>query len=231
MSLSLCVGQLADCIAVKDRDCVRRMRRALEKINEVLKANELPEHHEPERVQGGKRWTCRIAGHYLTPLRRLAAHVRQRLINDEGDEDEFDTWPEPWDRVWSVGYQDPILEEYYDDGGELFDHLMYHSDYQGYYVPIDFDDPLYPRGELEEELGGPIGSTRFLLSDCEEVARMIHLPTDLDADSKCFDDAVTSAEKLGQGWWNYATESERCLKLIAACRKSLEWNSVIVLHG
>src|SRR5262245_43217202 len=127
MSLSLYVGQLAHCIALKDRQAVREIRRDLKKINQVLKAEGLPEHHEPEEVPGGKVWSCRIAGDYLTPLRRLAAHVRLRLVRDQ--EEEFDEWPPPWDAVWHVGYEDPVLEEFYRDGGVLFDHLMYHSDF------------------------------------------------------------------------------------------------------
>jgi hypothetical protein len=229
MSLSVCVGQLAHCIALKDRAAVRESRRDLKRINQELKGRGLPEHHEPEEVPGGKAWSCRIAGDYLTPLRRLAAHVRLRLVRDE--EEEFDEWPAPWDAVWYVGYEDPYLDEYYTDASELFDHLMYHSDYQGYYVPIDFYEPLYPSGELFDQLGGQIGSTQGLLRDCEEVAKMIGLPTYLDADSKCFFDAVASAAKLGQGWWRYPTECERCLKMIAACRKSLEWGSIIEFHG
>jgi hypothetical protein len=102
---------------------------------------------------------------------------------------------------------------------------------EGYYVPINFYEPLFLDGALFNQLGGPIGSTQGLLSDCEVVARMIGLPTDLDPDSKCFRDATANADKLGLGWWRYATESSRCLQLIAACRKSLEWGAVIVFHG
>lgn len=230
MSLSIYVGQLAHCIALKDRVAVREIRRDLKKINKVLEAEGLPEHHEPEQVPGGKVWKCRIAGDYLTPLRRLAAHARRRMLQGEGD--FFEEWPQPWDAVYVRGFEDPVLDEYYREGGMTFEHLMYHEESKGFYLPVEFDEPLWPEDEaLRKELGGWIGSTKWLLSDCEEVAGMIELPTDLEADSKCFDDAVASAAKLGQGWWQYRTEAERCLKVIAACRKSLEWGSIIELHG
>src|SRR5262245_46862810 len=101
MSLCIEVGQLARCVALKDRAAVRDVKRDLKKINQVLKGVRLPEHHEPEHLKD-ESWSCRIAGHYLTPLRRLAAHARLRLVQDEGD--EFEEWPAPWDRVWSVDY-------------------------------------------------------------------------------------------------------------------------------
>src|SRR4051812_2505419 len=101
MGLCVDVGRLARCVAAKDREAVRELKRDLEKINDVLKANGLPEHHEPETLPGG--WCCRVAGHYLAPLKRLAAHARERLLDDE---DAFEEWPEPWDTVWHLGFED-----------------------------------------------------------------------------------------------------------------------------
>jgi hypothetical protein len=227
MGMYVDVGQLARCKALNDREAVRDVKRALKKLNHALKTSGWPEHQEPEDLKGQEAWGCKIAGLYrLTPLKRLAAHVRLRLVRDE--QEEFEVWPAPWEEDSENGENDPILQEFFADGGELFDHLMYHSDSTCYYVPLDFYEPVWPDARLIEAVGGQIGSTKWLLSDCEAVAQMIGLPTDLEPGSKCFADATASAAKLGDGWWNYPSESYACLQLMIACRKSLELGSVIV---
>jgi hypothetical protein len=226
MGLYVDVGQLARCVAAKDRDAVRRVKRKLKKLNEALKDVRLNEHHEPEDLKGKEPWGCKIAGLYwLTPLRRLAAHAWVSAV--EYDRDVFETWPAPWQDDGINGPEDPVLASYYTEGRSLFDHLMYHDETKGYYVPSDFYEPIYPAAELREDVGEQIGSTYGLRDDCEAVANMIGLPPDLDPTSKCFRDATSSAAKLGDGWWNYPTEAYVCLQLITACRKSIELGSVI----
>lgn len=233
MSLTIEVGQLARCVALKDRRAVREIKRDLKKINEVLKGQKLPVHLEPEDLNGKQSWHCRIAGHpYLGPLKRLAAYVRQEVIREDYAETVGLTeWPAAWAEDWEAASNDPVFRHYYTDASELFDHLMYHSESKGYYVPIDFSCPLHPRGDSFEELGGQIGSTQGLLSNCVEVARVIGLPDDLEPDSKCFRDATESADELGDGWWRYENECRICLSLIQACRQSLELEAVIVFSG
>jgi hypothetical protein len=227
MGLYVDVGQLARCIAAKDREAVRDVKRRLKKLNEALKVAGVEEHHEPEDLKGKQPWGCKIAGWpALTPLKRLAAHVWLRVIRDEVE--HFEAWPAPWEDGGVNGAGDPQLAYYFSSGGEWLDHLMYHEE-TGYYVPIDFYEPIYPFDDkLTKHVGEVIGASERLLSDCEDVAKVIGLPTDLDPTSKCFHDAINSAAKLGGGWWNYPLESYACLQLITAARKSLELGSVIV---
>jgi hypothetical protein len=225
MGLYVDVGQLARCVAAKDRDAVRRVKRKLKTLNEALTNARLPEHHEPEDLRGKEPWGCKIAGWpALTPLKRLAAHVWRRVVDSEVE--RFEVWPARWEGGGANGADDPQLSYYFTSGAEWLDHLMYHDE-TGYYVPIDFYVAIYPDAKLSKEVGFVIGSSYGLLADCETVANVIGLPTDLDPTSKCFRDATGSAAMLGDGWWNYPLESYACLQLITAARKSIELGSVI----
>src|SRR5262249_36369377 len=145
------------------------------------------EHHEPEELKGKDLWSCKIAGWpALTPLKRLAAHVWLRVVRDEVE--SFEVWPAPWEDGGTNGAEDPQLDYYFTSGAEWLDHLMYHDE-TGYYVPIDFYDAIYPGEKLSKHVGAVIGSSHGLLRDCEDVAKVIGLPTDLDPTSKCFRDA------------------------------------------
>jgi hypothetical protein len=227
VALSIDVGQLARCVALKDRGAVRDIKRRLKKLNQALMEAGVDEHHEPEDLNGKEPWGCKIAGPFgLTPLRRLAAYVWVREVREEAE--EFETWPAPWQAGGENGEDDAQLAYYYSDPREFLDHLMYHSDSRGYYVPIDFYDTIFPSTKLAKDVGAEIGSTQGLLADCKAVAKVIDLPADVDPKSKCFADAISSAARLGDGWWNYPLECEICLQLMIACRKSLELGSVLV---
>lgn len=52
---------------------------------------------------------------------------------------------------------DSLVQE---EGAMLSSHLIVHSDGQGYYVPIDFVDPVF--GTTEQVYGGIIGSSQGL---------------------------------------------------------------------
>ena len=114
-------------------------------------------------------------------------------------------------------------------GGEApaYQHLMCHSDCEGYYIPQDFPEVLYPNNELNIP-GDMIGSVPRLMNECRALARALNLPLDLEPDSDEVLEAVEEHPGKGEGWKKNALESYVCLRLLQACDVSLRTMAAIV---
>jgi hypothetical protein len=222
MGLNVVVGALID---LHDPEGVDNLRAEFAAVNEALHEAGLPEHDEPERAD----WDpvdFDMWGHGgLHYLRRAAAHLdREGELPEPGTTESVDN--------------DPVMERYYDRATSAlrgllqafgpkkkgrFDHLMLHSDAEGFYVPITFGDVLVS----EKVAGDLIGSSQALLDELTRVARALGLPPDLDPAS---DEAFEAAENQGsgEGWKAYGVEWLTCLQLLAAARASVERQAAIV---
>jgi hypothetical protein len=127
--------------------------------------------------------------------------------------------------------KDPVLERCYEylgdrGGGTGFDHLLFHSDCEGYYVPVDFERVL----ETEDRFKIPgcfVGSSQRLLSECRRLAEVLEVPLELDPDS---DEAWAAADDEGKSpirWRRYGIESRVCLLLHHAASLSVRFRSAI----
>lgn len=227
MGLALEVGCLAGLIEL-DEEGADWFREDMERLNRCLQQNGLEPHTEPEQCEA---WSCDMFGYSgLHYLRRIAAHwdIHGRLPTP-GDDDAS---------------SDPVLADYYALIGKSkpgllsrltrrrsiqrsFDHLIVHSDAEGYYIPQDFPEVLFPPDELEIP-GGMVGSVQRLQEECRQLARNIELPLDLDFES---DMVCVAMESQGQGvqqWEKYGVESYTCLALSNACAHALAHHAVIV---
>jgi hypothetical protein len=83
-----------------------------------------------------------------------------------------------------------------------------HSDAEGFYLPIDFADVIVPP-EDAGVAGGYIGSSFALLRECEELARSIGVPLDLDTET----DELFKGGDGSQRWHAYHVEARVCLVL------------------
>jgi hypothetical protein len=152
VSLSVSVGSLAWCVANGYVEDAEIHREHVCEINRVLTANGLPPHVEPETVSDLED-RVRVLGmpySWLHYLRRAVAFARQAPR-------EFGSAPDDFDPA-----TDPHLDH------ELFvamdSHLICHSDCGGFYVPIDFPEPLYDDRD-EGSIGGILGSTQQALRE------------------------------------------------------------------
>jgi len=141
--------------------------------------------------------------------------------------------------------QDPIVVEYYERLGEKkpsllsrlfgkprlasprYDHLMFHSDAEGYYLPQDFDAVIHPPKKLEIA-GGMIGSSLRLKNECEALARLLHLPLDLDPDGDEVLEAAEASNDGGAPWQSHGKAAHACLRLLQACEFSLKHKAAVV---
>jgi hypothetical protein len=108
-------------------------------------------------------------------------------------------------------------------GAHTFDHLIYHSDCEGYYVPIDFAPVLLS----DDVLGGYLGSSQRLLEECLRVAEALELPIDLDPDSDEVEDLLAGQVEATAEWQRHAIASLTCLQLIEAAWHSIDTGAAI----
>jgi hypothetical protein len=225
MGLALMVGMLGDALE-HDPDARGYYREQFGAVSALLERSGLPPHLEPDSCESWDGEMFSYSGlHYL---RRLAAHLELR-----GE------LPVPGDEQAS---KDPVLAAYYDiaDGKarglkrllgrakprrQTFDHLILHSDAEGYYVPVDFESVLY--GELEAIAGGMVGSSQRLLRECVRLRDALQVPEEIDPDGESLMEGVDSQGE-GVGWQRYAVESFSCVRLIHAARLSIERRAAIV---
>ena len=227
MTLSIFVGGLANCVA---EESLTHWGNRFERVNEALREGGLPEHHEPRHLNGKQSFYANMFHADLWQLRRLAAYIRRQIIESDEDLERVKEWPPPCEPDLHPS-DDPVLKAYYDDSATLYDHLFYHSDCTGFYLPLEMDDVFVPSEKLREYVGGCIGSSPGLLRICEDVAKMIGLPLDLNTDDKAFENLITVHPKRGKGCWLYPRECLALLNLANAARKSLELGAAIVFWG
>jgi hypothetical protein len=104
-----------------------------------------------------------------------------------------------------------------------FDHLIQHSDREGYYVPIDFTPVLLS----DDVLGGYLGSSQRLLEECLRVAEALDLPIDLDPESEEVREAVEGEVQAPTAWQRHGVASLTCLQLIGAAWHSIRTGAAI----
>jgi len=150
-----------------------------------------------------------------TPLRRVAVHLAAT-----------GTLPDPLEDARRAA-DDPLLRKacavFLSEPVGPFDHLINHSDCEGYYVPVDFEQVI-----VDESLVGVcLGSSVRLLAETRRIASALGLPEDLDPDSEEVLAACQAKTPATGGWQRYAIESYGCLRLIHAAQHSIATGAAI----
>lgn len=230
MGLSLSVGYLAEVVG-GDPKGSPVVSGYFARLNEALVAAGYKPHREPVELDESLRFSCDMWGYSgLHHLRRIAAYAALDL-----------PMPPP---VSKGATDDPVLKRYYTEvtqspslvsrlfrsrsGDSLrYQHLIVHSDAEGYYVPQDFPRVIFPAESLKIP-GAMIGSVLRLHQECRSLAKLLEIPDGLDAES---DEVLEAAENPGSGavrWQRYGIESFSCIRLLAACEASLNTGAAIV---
>jgi hypothetical protein len=227
MGLSLAVGYLADLIG-NDEEGAQGFRDELARLNHFLATVGIAAHEEPEECKG---FSCQMHGYSgLHYLRRIAAHLDLRgVLPPPGAEDS------PSDKVLEQYYR---LAEQGQRGfwsrlfpgtspARTFDHLILHSDAEGFYLPREFSSVLSPDDDFQIP-GGNVGSSFRLKEECIRLAAALELPLELDPEAE---EVWEAADSQGTGdnlWERYGIESFGCLRLYTACQHSLKHGAAIV---
>ena len=209
MGLSISVGRLAEHLK-KDAKDAEWIKKQLQQLNNLLSEDGLPAHVEPENLpQLNNR--AKHSGYpysFLHYLRRFAAHVSAN--------------PQ-WQPVPFPEHEDPAEDAVVaDESSNFASHLLCHSDCEGFYVPIDFPEPLFDQSE--EVAGGIVGSSQALLRELIDIAA----PLGISLVGKELTDAevarVLSRIEAGEF---FTKERIAWLSLFEAARLSVEHSTVI----
>ena len=107
------------------------------------------------------------------------------------------------------------------------DHLLIHSDAEGYYLPQDFESVIFTPESLEMP-GEMVGSSQHLLAETRSIAQALELDLSMDPES---DELREATEEQGEGeakWQRYGVESFCCIRLHRAAQHSIRHGAAIV---
>lgn len=215
MGLSLTVGLLAS-VRGHDEQSVAHYRKEFDTLNRYLLKRNLPVHFEPEHCE---TWGTDMGGYLaLHYLRRLAAHW-----------DHHGKLPAPGD---PDAAKDPLLQSYYRswerrDLDRNFDHLIIHSDAEGYYLPVRLPAVLVP-SEAYPVAGGYVGSSPRLLEECITLAKALQLPLETSPNSEEAIEAVRNQGKGKRLWQRYGVECVTLLRLMHGAAHSVRTGAALV---
>lgn len=226
MGLAVCVGMLAELLE-DDPESAEGFEEELAEVNRVLAAAGLPQHTEPrEPMEFDSR--ASIDGFpysFIHYLRRAYAH---RLLSPD------------WVATPLADDVDPTADPKIQallDGSES--HLLCHSDAEGFYVPVDFDEVLFDGdGGDEEEVegdadieepaglpGGMLGSSQRLLEELVFVAPALGIRLD---DGRLSDEEAERIDALIDEDDGLYREYVSWLLLYESARLSIEHRTAIV---
>ena len=211
MGLAIATGVLADLLQ-NDAEGAAGVQEKFEVVNRVLRANGLPEHREPLQVPASIRREQEVLSFSYSCLHHLRRAYAHRLADPSWVARPFPKDAKPTD--------DPLLQE---EAAVMDSHLLCHSDCEGYYVPIDFDEVLI---DDEDELagGGMLGSSQALKRELAMVAPALGIQL---VDGHLSDAQVTAIEQRmdhGDGLYN---ELRVWLCLFEACTESIAHRTAI----
>lgn len=221
MGLALEVGIVAD-LEQADPEGAAFTRNELDIVNRALAAAGLKTHREPTSGPG-LPWSANMAGYNtLHHLRRIAAHLWAGETK----------LPEPVDDP-----VDPLLKECYRTGhppapkglfgllkrrGRPFSHLINHSDAEGYYVPIDFPNPV-PVIERDNH----VGSSIRLLKELDTLAEALQLPAWARPDDGRIQALIAERPAEGEPWQRHYEATYALVMLREAARQSIKTGAAI----
>ncbi|MFF8913904.1 hypothetical protein ACF08M_11385 [Streptomyces sp. NPDC015032] len=215
MGLSISVGLLYD-QARNDAEGLDYHRRAFARLSQALMAEGISWHEsevtDPPRAHtfsGGFPYG------YLTQLRRIL------VLANLG---------EPVTPALAVSQHqyDHDCEKIQDETSMFASHLLCHSDSAGYYVPVDFADPLFLPAEAKVEGAGMVGSSQRLLAELSGIAPSIGIGLD---DKGVPSDPEETGPAVGPATDGpFETERFAWHALYQACRASITGGHAIVFH-
>ncbi|WP_050779543.1 hypothetical protein [Streptomyces sp. C] len=205
MGLNVVVGVLADA----EDEYADMVRADFAAIGALLERAGARPWREPDALAGEPAEFESWGYSGLHALRRLAVHLAA------GEQ-----LPPPLEEHHRAS-ADPLLEAVYEALPTAppgpFDHLVHHSDCEGYYVPVDLDHVICD----ERAPGGYLGSSVRLLAETRRLAGALGLPEGLDPHSEELFEAADAEEPGAAGWQRYGVESYVCLQLLRAAELSV----------
>lgn len=212
MSIAVTVGITTALSGIDDEGAARN-RAALDQLSAALAAEGVSWQERYDTVVPPTRPHLRgFPTSQLHQLRRVLALVDAA---------------EPVTPVVSAGELAADRELIDDQASLLASHLLCHSDSAGYYVPVDFGDPLFLPAGAGVAGGGMVGSSQGLLVELRRCAPALGVRLDPAGDLPDTEAARLFAVPDDA---DFAAETQTWLTLHEACRASIASGRAIVFH-
>ncbi|MGH3347145.1 MAG: hypothetical protein ACRDO4_09185 [Nocardioides sp.] len=231
MGLNVVVGFAEDLI--DDEEGQAWFAEQVAAANAALARAGLPTWEEPDDVEPRSFEMYGYSG--LHTLRRVAAHLREHgrvpppLGRDEASPDDATLA-----KVYAAGPAHGVtsrkrlgrvkVQRHGTPTPTAFDHVVHHSDAEGFYAPVDFAPVL----QDSTVVGGFVGAAPRLLAECRDLAAALGIDPEADPDSEEVFNAVEAQVQHPQGWQLYAVETFTCLQLIRASQAALATGAALV---
>ncbi|CAA2102873.1 hypothetical protein [Variovorax paradoxus] len=214
MGLAVSVGTLADFLE-NDPEGAEWFEGDFEIVNGVLASAGLPPHIEPRELPrlDSRASLDGFPYSFIHYLRRAYAHSvvtpGWKAMPVEGDFDPS---------------EDPVIQAALD---EAESHLICHSDAEGFYVPVEFDDVLFSDADSEDEAltGGMLGSSYRLRDELVQVAPALGIALD---DGQLSDEEAARIDALAENDEGLYREYASWLLLYEMARLSIAHKTAIV---
>lgn len=212
MGLGISVGMLCD-QARNDPEGFVAHRDGFERLSRALAAEGI-EWREPEVIHadGDHDFSGGFPYSYLAHLRRaftLAGLGEPVTAASAAGEEEY--------------AED--LEKVADESTMFASHLLCHADHAGYYIPVDFQDPLFLPEEAEVAGAGMVGSSQRLLAELIGFAASIGVAIDEKGAPNTAEEAVAGGFADAEA---FDAERFAWTALYGACLASVESGHAIV---
>jgi hypothetical protein len=210
MGLCISVGSLAN-MGKDDPEAYEWLQQALVEVNRMLGLNDLPLHEEPETLPKFKSRCTASSQPYdwLHYLRRAVAYAicgkKLKPISRDDDPSE-----------------DPVYSDVFFES-----HVVHHSDCDGFYVPIDFPEPLFDELDDEDEhcvAGGIVGSSQAAMRELVLTAPLLGIPL---RDGKLSDGQARALNREKEEGTPFYIERQVWFDFFEAARLSIKYNTVI----
>lgn len=215
MGLAISIGVLADLLE-HDPEGAEWLQEELAVVNKVLAAAGLPPHAEPRELTPPQS-RARIGSFpysFIHYLRRAYAH---RASSPGWMATQVEDGVDP--------SEDPVVEDVLYSSQS---HLVCHSDAEGFYVPVDFDEVLYSEPDDDEQLaGGMLGSSYRLLDELVLVAPALGISL---VDGQLSDAEAERIGKLIDADEGLYREYVSWLRLYESARLSIAHKTAIVFN-
>jgi hypothetical protein len=209
MGLAIQVGMLAY-FNENDPEGADWLRESIDLVNEVLGENGLPTHLEPEILNISSRTSWGFSYSWIHHLRRFYA----RSIDDP----DWIPTPTPSD-------EDPADDDVLDNEMYMFDsHLICHSDSQGFYLPIDFDEIIVDDKKQERIVAGFLCSSYRLRDELVAIAPKLGIILEDKHLTEAEATKIAKDSQSQQGLW---IEKIVWISLFEATRLSIEHKTAI----
>jgi len=209
MGLAIEVGMYASLLKHAPEEA-KWLTKTYSMLQQVLKENRLEGYSEPKSINGlnGRTLCSSFPYSYLHYLRRFYAHC---VANSN--------W-EPTPVVDGVDpTKDPVVN---DESMMLSSHLLCHSDCEGFYLPVEFNEILID--EKNRIPGGLLGSSYKLLEELVSIAAKLGIELDNGVMS---DEEAVRVNKLSESGQGFHRELVVWIALFEAARLSIEYKTSV----